>query len=239
MEKIRNQKLAPAQPWSAIVRARAFTLIELLVVIAIIGVLAAFIIPTLKAVKRNQYLSNAKAELALMESAIEAYKSTYGFYPPNSTLLVNNIPINPLYYELLGTTNNNGTYQTLDGSAQPISLTSMTAAFNLGGFINCTKPGAGEDAAAAKNFLPDLKPNQYGVITNGNNIAVTELLCSVGGPDPGYRPFGVSDLNPWRYSYPGTNNSGGYDLYVQLVISGKTNLVCNWSKQVQINNPLP
>ena len=25
----------------------------------------------------------------------------------------------------------------------------------------------------------------------------------------------------------------------QLVIGGKTNLICNWSKQVQINNPLP
>jgi hypothetical protein len=37
-------------------------------------------------------------------------------------------------------------------------------------------------------------------------------------------------LNPWRYnsSHP-TNNTGGYDLWVDLVIRGKTNRVCNWS----------
>jgi len=26
---------------------------------------------------------------------------------------------------------------------------------------------------------------------------------------------------------------------VQLVISGQTNLICNWSRQVQINSSLP
>ena len=47
-------------------------------------------------------------------------------------------------------------------------------------------------------------------------------------------------MNPWRYnSSSPTNNPGSYDLWVQLSIGGKTNLICNWSKQVQINNPLP
>ena len=43
-------------------------------------------------------------------------------------------------------------------------------------------------------------------------------------------------MNPWRYAYPGTNNPGSYDLWVQLDIAGNTNLICNWTKQVQINN---
>jgi hypothetical protein len=50
------------------------------------------------------------------------------------------------------------------------------------------------------------------------------------------------DVNPWRYTsnpQSATNNPGSYDLWVQLVMGGKTNLICNWSKQVQINNPLP
>ena len=34
-----------------------------------------------------------------------------------------------------------------------------------------------------------------------------------------------------------TNNPSTYDLYIQLMINGKTNLICNWSKQVQVNNP--
>src|SRR5450755_3364218 len=61
----------------------AFTLIELLVVITIIGVLAAFTIPVLSSVKRQQYIRHTQAELALLETAIERYKATYGFYPPS------------------------------------------------------------------------------------------------------------------------------------------------------------
>ncbi len=37
------------------------------------------------------------------------------------------------------------------------------------------------------------------------------------------------DLNPFRYIYPGTNNPTSYDLWIDLRISGKTNLICNWS----------
>ena len=47
-------------------------------------------------------------------------------------------------------------------------------------------------------------------------------------------------INPWRYNSSNpTNNPGAYDLWVQLSISGKTNLICNWNKQVQYNSPLP
>ena len=72
-------------------------------------------------------------------------------------------------------------------------------------------------------------------------MGITILVGSVGGPDQTYQPLGVSDLNPWRYKSSGTlaNNPGSYELYIQLVIGGKTNLVCNWSKQVQINSPPP
>jgi len=65
-------------------------------------------------------------------------------------------------------------------------------------------------------------------------------VSSVGGPDAAYQPFfGTPNFNPWRYACPGTNNPNSYDLWVQLVISGRTNLVCNWSKQVQFDSPLP
>ncbi len=47
-------------------------------------------------------------------------------------------------------------------------------------------------------------------------------------------------MNPWRYNSANpTNNPGSYDLYIQLRIAAKNYLICNWSKQVQINNPLP
>jgi prepilin-type N-terminal cleavage/methylation domain-containing protein len=217
-----------------------FTLIELLIVISIIAVLAAFTIPVFSGVKRQQYIRHTQAELALLETAIERYKSAYGFYPPDNT---NNVMVSQLYYELEGTTNNNHVYQTLDGSAQindsSLAAPNVVTAFGVGGFMNCSKSGAAEDAAVARNFLPDLKQNQYAVVTN-NNVGVTILVGSVGGPDINYKPFNVSGLNSWRYNSSNpTNNPGAYDLYIQLVIAGKTNLICNWSKQVQLNSPLP
>jgi type II secretory pathway pseudopilin PulG len=208
------------------------------------GVLAALLLPVVGAVKKHQYLYNTQAEMAKLETAIDRYKAAYGFYPPSPT----NPPtagnpstlVNQLYYELVGTvlTNVGALYLTLDGSAS-IDVGQVPNAFTgIGGFVNCTKPGGGEDASVAKNFLSDLKPNQIALISN--NVAVTVLITAVGGPDATYQPLGVQDLNPWRYnSSSPTNNPGSYDLWVQLVIGKQTNLICNWTKQVQINSPLP
>jgi len=224
---------------------RAFTLIELLVVIAVIGVIAALIFPVAGAVKRWAFLHTAQAEMSQLETAIERYHSAYGFYPPDSTETMNGVPINQLYYELEGTRQTNGFYVTLNGGA-PISIARVQAgnAFSgVSGFMNCDKLNADETATRAQDFLPDLKPRQIGQnITNQYGVPLTLLITSDGGPDPTYTPLGpgLQDLNPWRYnSSSPTNNSGSYDLWVQLVIAGKTNLVCNWSSQVQINSPWP
>jgi len=221
----------------------AFTLIELLTVIAIIGVIAALILPVAGAVKKHQYFYNTQAEMEKVATAIDRYKAAYGFYPPSPT----NPPtlVNQLYYELVGTTNNNNVfYQTLDGSAQ-INASDVPTAFpGVGGFVNCSKSASSEDASAARNFLPDLKPKQIwiGYTNNGAKVGVNLLIGSVGGPDPTYQPLGpgTQNLNPWRYnSSSPTNNPGSYDLWIQLSIGGKTNLICNWTKQVQVNSPLP
>ena len=219
-----------------------FTLVELLAVIAIIGVLAAFTIPVLDAVKKRQVISHTQAELGQLDAAIKSYHATYGFYPPDNHLTPPNPAINQLYYELMGVSNNNGNFRTLDGQAT-ISSTDAQATFGVPGFMNCSKPGAGEDTAQAKSFLVGLRPNQLG--TNGVSSASIPFLCaSVGGPDDNYppsgSPLGVVGLNPWRYNSSNpTNNPGGYDLWVQLSINGTKYLICNWSKTVQVNNPLP
>jgi prepilin-type N-terminal cleavage/methylation domain-containing protein len=232
---------------STLSQLRAFTLIELLTVIAIIGVIAALILPVAGAVKKHQYLYNTQAEMAQLETAIDRYKAAYGFYPPspNTPPTVGNPSsyFNQLYYELVGTTNNsNSFYQTLDGSAK-INVGDVSTAFpGIGGFMNCTKPNGGEDASAARNFLPDLKPKQFTSISNSvpNGVLVNILICSVGGPYVQYQPLLTQDINPWRYVCPGINNPGSYDLWIQLVFApGQTNLICNWTKQVQINSPLP
>ena len=147
-------------------------------------------------------------------------------------------------------------YHPLDGQGQDLSGANVSQAFGVGGFMNCGKSGGGEDASVAKDFLPDLKQRQIGVVTNsagggGNAVGVTVLITAVGGPDTTYKPLGVQDKNPWRYiSSNPTNNPGSYDLWVLLSIGATTNLnthtygplylICNWSKSVQVvNSPVP
>jgi prepilin-type N-terminal cleavage/methylation domain-containing protein len=224
-------------------RRRAFTLIELLTVISIIGILAALLFPVFSSVKKRSLINHADAEMAQLETAIDRYKAAYGFYPPDNT---NNPAINQLYYELTGTTNlANGDFETLDGSST-IAPADATSFFGVGGFINCTTTNSPEDAPKARDFLPDLKPNQIGSVTNGlpgpNNYA-NLIVSSIDWPTATNAPISGAQThnNSWRYnSSSPTNNPGAYDLWLQIVIKpGQTNLVCNWSKQVQINSPLP
>jgi len=224
----------------------AFTLVEVLTVIAIIAVIAALILPVASAVKRHAAMQTAQTEMAQIETAIERYHSAYGFYPPGNARTANNLRsalTNQLYYELVGTTNVaapgvSPIYAPLDNPSHQLSAAQVSAAFGVAGFMNCNKPGGDESASRAQNFFPDLKLNQMGTI-NTNGISITNLVTSVGGPDSDYQPLGVLDMNPWRYVYPGTNNPGSYDLWVQLKLAGQTNLICNWNNRVQINSLLP
>jgi prepilin-type N-terminal cleavage/methylation domain-containing protein len=233
---------------STLSQLRAFTLIELLTVIAIMGVIAALILPVVGAVKKHQYIYNTQAEMAKLETAIDRYHAAYGFYPPDHPGSLTNALLNQLYYELTGTTNldvSSPKYQSLNDPTLPILTggiagSDVDQAFGVGGFMNCSKPVGGEDASAARNFLPDLRPNQVWINYTNNKVAITLLRGSVGGPDAIYQPLGVQDVNPWRYnSSSPTNNPGSYELWIQLRIGGQTNLICNWTKQVQINSPLP
>jgi prepilin-type N-terminal cleavage/methylation domain-containing protein len=233
-------------PQSEIKNFRAFTLIELLTVIAIISTLAGFTLVVTKPAARMKYVKTAQAELNQIEIALDNYKAKYGVYPPGNTQtayaspLTNLLP--QLYYELCGTTNDGVNFVSPDGSSVPIGTVHLY--YGASGFINCSK-GGDEDSVKAPNFLPGLTPKQlYVNWTNIPSVGVptTILITSVGGPDQNYHPLNPVDHvgpNPFRYLYPGVNNPNSYDLWVQLVISGKTNLICNWSKQVQINTSLP
>lgn len=217
-------------------KSEAFTLIELLAVIAIAALIAALIVTAGGAMVRKSNLQRAMSERDQLETAIEAYHAKYGFYPPSGT----NALINPLYYELLGTTaSSTGTgtnYTTLDGGSQ-IAASVLPATFGVSSFMNCTR-GSGDDAIPAQTFLSGLKSGE--IASNGSwNIIVTAA-----NSDAGYKPLpGVFSLagrpaNPWRYIYPGTNNPTSYDLWVQVLVGNKTNLICNWAKNPELNVPL-
>jgi prepilin-type N-terminal cleavage/methylation domain-containing protein len=205
----------------------AFTLIEVLVVIAIISVLAAMIIPISGAVNRNKIKTKARAELEQIATAIELYKAKLGHYPPDNPL---NPATNQLYFELLGTTISNNVYTTLDGSAQ-INTNSIQRYFaNVGGFINFSQNTAGDEGRVASPFLAGLKPGQVAVIgpnsggSSSRGDLVKVLVSSI--PPP------LGQLYPVRYvSSSPTNNPNSYDLWVDILISGKTNRFNNWNKE--------
>jgi prepilin-type N-terminal cleavage/methylation domain-containing protein len=209
-------------------RWSAFTLIELLVVIAIISLLAAMIIPITGAVNRQKFKARGRAELTQIETAIESYKTKLGHYPPDNPGMPST---NQLYFELLGTTNSNGTFWTLDGSA---SLAQNQFAQTYGpngvtGFIN-TSQGASDESRTATRFLFGLKPAQVGQWSA--TWPARFLVCSIPWDRPGQTwTLGVPGLNPICYNSSNpTNNPQSYDLWVDVIIGGKTNRICNWSK---------
>lgn len=61
--------------------AAGFTLIELLVVIAVVGVLAALTLSISSGARERAARERARAELAVLATALERYRTDYGAYP--------------------------------------------------------------------------------------------------------------------------------------------------------------
>jgi len=195
-----------------------FTLIELLVVLSIIAILAAMISTAIRSGSIKAARAVGWAEMAQVGSAIQEYHDRLGFYPPDNP---NDSAMNPLWFELSGTTNNGVNYVTLDGSGQ-ISVTDINAKFNRQGFANSgAKAHSTDESGAPICFLSNLRLKQ---VAQPDSSLPPILSCSVGAP-PG------TNVNPWHYvsSHP-THNVGSYDLWVDLVVGGKTYQVNNWSK---------
>jgi prepilin-type N-terminal cleavage/methylation domain-containing protein len=221
----------------------AFSLIELLVNIAIIGVLAGLLFVVIKQIKVKKMIAVAQAELAQMETAIDAYKTKYGFFPPDNP---GNPAVHQLYFELAGTALANlpgsQVYVTLDGSASiPATPAAFQSAYGastpVNGFVNTSKTARGnDDTGTAVNFLKDLKPKQTGTLTVFSPPGVKVLTCSVlSEKAPFLVPGDTTGMDPWQYnsSHP-TNNPNSYDLWVDLSIGGKVYRVSNWSTKPQV-----
>jgi hypothetical protein len=101
----------------------------------------------------------------------------------------------------------------------------LNAVFGSGcvaGIVNCTK-GGGDDVTTAVSFLKTLKPHHYLELSPNGRL----LKCSVSTPARQVNLWGYNSANP-------THNPGQYDLWVDLLVDGKTNRISNWSDTRQV-----
>ncbi len=210
---------------------RAFTLIEMLVVIAIIGILAAMIIPLAGVVAKSKIIARAKAQIASLSLSIDTYKLKKGVYPPDNTNGPAGAFTNQLYYELWGclAVPSQNLYTNLYNSGETISVTTLGSYFGAAGIINSSA-----DTNEVLNLFPRLNPADL------KNIGVAGKPVWVfvnpsPGPTANLPSSSGQPVNVIRYvSTNPTNNPNTYDLWVDVLIGGKTNRISNWSKEPEI-----
>jgi prepilin-type N-terminal cleavage/methylation domain-containing protein len=226
--------------------SHAFTLIELLVVIAIIGLLAALIIPLAGIATVKMRIARVQAELSNYANAIENYKLETGEYPQDNSLLRNmntsdtnayksNSAHHALFYELTGAifTNAGGQakFRSLQHGVEVIS-TDLSNVLKANGIRN---------SARAKNDIDykgfSLKDSQYEYLHPGAYGYTSERIDVIAVPVPGpYTlaggPDGKKPINPWFYDASSTNrhNKTAFDLWAEINVGGKTEVIANWKK---------
>jgi prepilin-type N-terminal cleavage/methylation domain-containing protein len=232
----------PSTPHSALRTLRsdsAFTLIEILVVVSIIAILSALILATAGYAMSKARRSRVETELATLVSAIQSYKAAKGFYPQDNPT---NPAMSPLYYELTGTT------ITLNNANPPVPVSYFSATSGdtlnapadftsvygpppnaVAGFVN-----ASPDASQVQNFFgaTGKSARTAHILTNG--VLATIFCVPVAGPVQ-FRTTNGSPVSPWFYnsSNPTNNANGGYDLWMDVFYSGRTNRISNWSQNPQ------
>jgi prepilin-type N-terminal cleavage/methylation domain-containing protein len=197
----------------------AFTLIELLVVISIIALLAALILWGTSLAGEKKVRSRVTAELQGLQLAIDGFHKQFGFYPasnPDVTLT----DMHPLFYELTSTVRDKSGNNFTDIFGSSLASAEIKTKFGVDGFIN-SKDGNSTDKSQAQNFMSGLRPDAYGA--DPANSKFKMLVVPYKGPRGAF--------NPWHYnSTSPTNNPESYDLWAEVVVAGKTNLIANWKE---------
>ena len=220
-----------------------FTLIELLVVIAIIAVLASLVVGLSGTAGRKMTESRIQAEIAALDTAIEAYKVKFGHYPPDNP---DNPALNSLYYELTGVLYSSTRRTFKDPqSGNIMSPKLIKERFGVDGFVNGSKSKSElkkfyePRAENVRHLSEEHGGNDEGHGHEAHHSDEVHVLCC---PSPW--PFSRDDhpvvlrgkeaktLNPWRYvSGRPVNNIKKYDLWAEYVVGDEVWIISNWRSE--------
>lgn len=173
-------------------RSFGFTLLELLSVIAIVAILAALIFPGVRAARVSANKARTKVQFSQWASAIEGFRSEYGYYPAfDASALVNGAASpNPagdhLFHDILAGKKRDGSPLIAAGAAgaQNPKLVGFHA-FGAADFTdaNSSAPNLLRDAFDNTTIAVLVDRNLDGVIRMGSDYpilpAVTGLTPSV------------------------------------------------------------
>jgi len=207
---------------------KAFTLVEMMVVIAIIGILSGLLYTAFPQIIKKANKAKVLAEFKKLETAIDEYHKTYNTYPLDNPT---NRQINPLYYELQGSTWNTAS-SSYDLVGEQILESNVRFYFGQDGLRNVTHDSNDATAPKAKAFLQGLPPSAYTVVTNTTAVDLRVLRVPVKDSDTNMVTAANGDLvNVWYYnaSTP-IYNKGKYDLWAEFESGGTRYRISNWER---------
>lgn len=162
--------------------SQAFTLVELMGVITVIGILAGLTLGGAGAIRRHGAISQAKAEVAALESACQRYYADNENYPL-STNASPTLNFNPKDYSSGGT----NLFSSLFGTNQYNRAPSSKRYFE-------PKPSMVSSTNNANPYFVDPWGNAYGYNSDGTNAP---LIWSTAG-----QTNGGANTNKWVTSWP-------------------------------------
>jgi hypothetical protein len=121
------------------------------------------------------------------------------------------------------------------GHQEPVNPNIIQTWFGSMGFANAVRYENQKDL----KFFEVFKSSQYKRISDApTGPAIDVLAVPVKGPASWAITFNKTTVNPWLYvSTSPTNNPDRYDLWTEVILSGKTVRFSNWEKDPVVLTP--